>query len=125
MARFKTRRTFVRQEKRSTRLIGSGEQVNERLDSSALADGDLVSGDLGKLSQGSHHIHQHFFRLIDQQSNQTLQGPVLLKPESVERRRRRRHFSNSLTVICYHHCTLQNIYSLAKVYRLKNCKVPM
>lgn len=80
MACFKPRRTLVRQEKYSTRLICSSEQVNERLDSSALADGDLVSRDLGKLSQGSHHIHQHFFRLIDQQANQTLQGLVLLKP---------------------------------------------
>lgn len=72
--------TLARRGKRSTRLIRPSEQVNERLDSSALADGDLVSGDLGKLSQGAHHIHQHFFRLIDQQPDQTLQGLVLLKP---------------------------------------------
>lgn len=113
--------------RRSTRLIGSSEQVDERLDSSALADGDLVGGDLGKLSQGAHHVHQHLFRLIDQQSNQTLQGLVLLKPESVERGRGdggggggggEGHFSNSSTVI-YGRCTLQNIPGLAKVRQIK------
>lgn len=74
------RRTFLQQESHSTCLVGSSEQVNEGLDSSAPADGGLVSGDVSELSQGAHNVHQHFFGLIGQQSNQGLQGFILLKP---------------------------------------------
>lgn len=74
------RRTFMQQKSRSTCLVCASEQVNERLDSSALADGGLVSGDVSELSQGSNNVHQHFFGLISQQSNQGLQGFILLKP---------------------------------------------
>lgn len=66
--------------KTKTCLVCSSEQVDKWFDSSTLADGGLVSRYLGKFSQGSHYIDQHFFRLIGQQSDQGLQGFVLLKP---------------------------------------------